>query len=176
MIGFISTLLTSSLNYNYYNDIADLLTFQFTVAHALGLSVSSSRLLATDLNTESSTSDHYEVCLLFRLQSVWNLGTKNSSGPTSPAYDWLVRQLSLSLNSLLSKALCTDPTENYIPLVDDVTAYEEACLPSRCLETECITPLFHRTKRPHVLLRVRPCLQSCCLATRWSNLLYYHEV
>jgi hypothetical protein len=30
--------------------------FQFNVAHALGFSVSTSRLLATDLNTETSTS------------------------------------------------------------------------------------------------------------------------
>jgi hypothetical protein len=44
-----------------YGAIADLHTFQFTVAHALGFSVSSSRLLATDLNTETSTSNHYEV-------------------------------------------------------------------------------------------------------------------
>jgi hypothetical protein len=33
--------------------------FQFTVAHALGFSVSTSRVLATDLNTESSTSNYY---------------------------------------------------------------------------------------------------------------------
>jgi hypothetical protein len=54
------------------------------------------------------------------------------------------------------------------------------CLPSRCLETGCITPLFHRclartTKKtqPHLLLLVGPCLQSYCLATRWSDLLQY---
>jgi hypothetical protein len=43
--------------------------FQFTVAHARGFSVFTSRLLATDLSTETSTSNHYEV-LLFRLQSL----------------------------------------------------------------------------------------------------------
>jgi hypothetical protein len=42
-----------------YNDIAILNTLQFTVAHALGLSVSTSRLLATDLNIEIITSNHY---------------------------------------------------------------------------------------------------------------------
>jgi hypothetical protein len=62
--------------------MADLHTFQFTVAHALGLFVFTSRLLATDLNTETSTSDHYEVFLLFRLQSLWNLGT-NLTPPAS---------------------------------------------------------------------------------------------
>jgi hypothetical protein len=53
MIGFISTLITHSFNctqiHKQYSDIADLHTLQFTVAHALGFSVSTSRLLATDL-------------------------------------------------------------------------------------------------------------------------------
>jgi uncharacterized membrane protein len=62
MIGFISTLVTHTLNYIYihvycrqYSAIADLHTFQFTIVHALGFSVSTSRLLATDLSTEIST-------------------------------------------------------------------------------------------------------------------------
>jgi hypothetical protein len=42
-----------------YNAIAILHTFQLTVAHALGFSVSTSRLLATDLNTDTSTSNHF---------------------------------------------------------------------------------------------------------------------
>jgi hypothetical protein len=63
MIGFIGTSITISLNYNQYSAIADLLTFQFTIAHALGFSVSTSHLLATDLNTEMITSNHYEVFL-----------------------------------------------------------------------------------------------------------------
>jgi hypothetical protein len=70
-----------------YSAIADLHTFQFTVAHALGMSGSTTRLLSMDLNTETSTSNHYEVFLLFRHQSLWNLGNKNSSGLTPPAYD-----------------------------------------------------------------------------------------
>jgi hypothetical protein len=57
-----------------YSAIADLHTFQSTVAHALGFSISASRLLATDLNTETSTSNHYEVFLLFRSITLepWN--------------------------------------------------------------------------------------------------------
>jgi hypothetical protein len=70
MIGFISTLVTIYVNYSQYSDIADLHTLQFTVSHALGFSDFTSRLLATDLNTENSTSNHYEVLLLFRLQSL----------------------------------------------------------------------------------------------------------
>jgi hypothetical protein len=69
MTGFISTSAAISLNYNQYSAITDLHNLQFTIAHALGFSVFTSRLLATDLNTETSVSDHYEV-LLFRLQSL----------------------------------------------------------------------------------------------------------
>jgi hypothetical protein len=95
-------IVTSSLNYNLYSAIADLLTFQPTVAHSLGFSVNISRLLATNHNTAISTSSHYEVFLLFRLQLLWNLGTKNSSELIPPAYDWLVtRNCSERILSLL---------------------------------------------------------------------------
>jgi hypothetical protein len=53
-----------------YNAIAILYSLQFTVAHALGYSVSTSRLLATDLNTETSTSNHYEVFLSPRCKHI----------------------------------------------------------------------------------------------------------
>jgi hypothetical protein len=69
-IGFIGTSVTVSLNYNQYSSIADLHTFQSTVAHALGFSVFASHLLTTDLNTETSTSNHHKVFLLFRLPSL----------------------------------------------------------------------------------------------------------
>jgi hypothetical protein len=64
MIGFISSLVTHALlitlTYWQYSAIADLHTFQFTVAHALGFSVSTNRLLAKDLNTETSTLNPYK--------------------------------------------------------------------------------------------------------------------
>jgi hypothetical protein len=63
MTGFISTSVTSSLNHIYYSAIADLYSFQSTAAHALRFFVFTSRLLATDLNTETSASDRYEVFL-----------------------------------------------------------------------------------------------------------------
>jgi hypothetical protein len=58
MIGFISTLVTTSLNYSQYRQystIADLRTLHFITAHALGFPVFTSRLLAMDLNTETIT-------------------------------------------------------------------------------------------------------------------------
>jgi hypothetical protein len=63
MIGFISTLVTILLITLKYSCIADLHTFQFTVGHALRFSVSTSRLLAMVLNTETITWNHYEVFL-----------------------------------------------------------------------------------------------------------------
>jgi hypothetical protein len=76
MIGFTSTSVSSPLNRTQYSAIADLHTFQFNVAHALGFSVSTSRLLATDFNTETYTSYQYEAFLPFLVQSLWNLGTQ----------------------------------------------------------------------------------------------------
>jgi hypothetical protein len=43
---------------------------QFTVAPALGFSVSTSRLLTTDVNIETITSNHYEV-FLFSTNFPW---------------------------------------------------------------------------------------------------------
>jgi hypothetical protein len=57
MIEFIITSVTSSLNHTYYSAIADLHNLEFTVAHALGFSVSNSRLLA--LQTTKKSSCHF---------------------------------------------------------------------------------------------------------------------
>jgi hypothetical protein len=40
---------------------ADTHIFQLTTAHTLGFSIFTSRLLATELNTETITSNHYEI-------------------------------------------------------------------------------------------------------------------
>jgi hypothetical protein len=54
-----------------YSATADLHSLRFTVAHAIGFSVSTSRILATDLYTGTITSNHYEVFLSFLIQSPW---------------------------------------------------------------------------------------------------------
>jgi hypothetical protein len=77
MIVFIGTSVTSSRNHIYYNAMADLHNLQFTVAHAPGFSVSTSRLLATGLNTGTVTSNHFEDFLLLCLQSRPNLYSIN---------------------------------------------------------------------------------------------------
>jgi hypothetical protein len=71
MIGFIGTLVTILLIALKYSAIADLHNFHFTVAQALGFSVSTSRLLANDPNTETITSNHYKDFLPFIIQLSW---------------------------------------------------------------------------------------------------------
>jgi hypothetical protein len=74
MIGFINSLVTHTLlitlkSHRQYITITDLYTFQFTVAHALGFSVSTSRLLAMDLHTETSTQITTSITLkIFQLR------------------------------------------------------------------------------------------------------------
>jgi hypothetical protein len=87
-------LCTFSLNCKQYSVIADLHTFQFTIAHALGFSVSTSHILATDLNTGTVTSNHYEVFLQFLIQSPWTAG--------SPELDQILPILSVLAANTLS--------------------------------------------------------------------------
>jgi hypothetical protein len=74
MIGFTDPSLKLHLvtintthTYKQYSAITDLHTFQFTAAHALGFSVSTSRILATDLNTN------------YHFKSLWSLLVISSS-------------------------------------------------------------------------------------------------
>jgi hypothetical protein len=75
-IGWLDLLVllcTTSFNYKQYSAIADLHSLQFTVTHALEISVSTSRILATDLKTGTITSNHHEVFLPFLVQSPWTV-------------------------------------------------------------------------------------------------------
>jgi hypothetical protein len=102
MVGYIGTSVTVSVNYNQYSALADLRTFQSTVAHALGFSVSTSRFLATDLNTETSTSGHYEVFLPFLVPSPWT-----ADSPELHPILQFYRQPISSLSSLDFVVTCT---------------------------------------------------------------------
>jgi hypothetical protein len=69
MIEFIGTSVTLSLLITINIALSLIYTiYSSPIAHALGFSIITSLILATDLNTETITSNHYEVFLLFRLQ------------------------------------------------------------------------------------------------------------
>jgi hypothetical protein len=101
----------------------------------------------------------------FLVQSSWNLGTqlKHRLLLSLPAYCFSFGILLTYVDA--ARTRITENTSNVIaaqpvhwfagwtyrkhmsrdcyPLLCDVTAYAEVCLPSRCLETGCITPLFY---------------------------------
>jgi hypothetical protein len=145
--------LSTLRNSTYYRNIADLHNLQFTVAHTLGFSVFTSHLLTMDLNTETSTSNHYEIFLPFLVQWPWNFRT----------------QLKTLLGSLSCKQFVLyscdmDNAENTVLLLHNADhtgntstlgmwrrcTCGQVCLPSHWLEAGCITPLFHCCV--HVLL------------------------
>jgi hypothetical protein len=55
--------------------------------------------------------------------------------------------------------------ENAVGVLRDVTAYAEMCLPSSCLETVCITPLFYCCMR---VLLSRSCFCGSAVLA-WSK-------
>jgi hypothetical protein len=103
MMGFISTLVTTSPNHIYYRQysaIADLHTYQFTAAHALGFSVFTSYLLATDINTETRT-----ISLSHTPQILQKIKVFKSHPPFSSLYSQLLNPPWLSTLTLSLKLL-----------------------------------------------------------------------
>jgi hypothetical protein len=96
----LQSLLITTRTYKQYSAIADLHTFQCSVAHALWFSVSTSRILATDI-----TSNHCDV-LSFLLQPPWTVDSLNSdlrrlnSPILSPVWSSLLDANTLSFYSL----------------------------------------------------------------------------
>jgi hypothetical protein len=100
MSGYIGTSVTSSLNHTQLQRYCYSKHFQFAVAHALGFSVFISRLLATDLNIEISTSNitHKVFSSQPPVQN-WTLYTLFQCGFVSlihgfsaaTSYNWLLR-------------------------------------------------------------------------------------
>jgi hypothetical protein len=154
MFGFISTSVTSYLNHTYYSTIADLHNVQFTVALALRFSVSISRLVATDLNTETSTSDHYGVFFLpFLIQSTWSLGTQvKPPSTTPPAFDCCCPLEAFGAN--LQKTRHVIPTQRVHWGADCclATRYKHSCY---C----CLAMRWHVTMIFQPVLNL--CLQKC---------------
>jgi hypothetical protein len=99
MIGFIGTSITVVLNYNQYSGIANLQNLKFIVAHALGFSVATSRLVAMDLSTVTIISNNCKVFLPFLVQSPWTA----DSPELDPVLEFY-RQAISSLSEIISAA------------------------------------------------------------------------
>jgi hypothetical protein len=148
--------------------IADLHTFQFTVAHAVGFLVSTSRLPATDLNTETSSSNH----------------TLSRHRTTSNSFSHLLRLISPIKSPISNPSyrlslyrLRTDPTENPTYTVD------EACLQLGCHARDVLLlsatvfygdmftgPLHSNGSIRHNMKITRPCALKAAIQCRTSRL------
>jgi hypothetical protein len=99
IIGFIGISVTLSLNYNQYSAITDLHNLQFTVTRTLRISVFTSHILVTELNSLTVTKSSIHTLCLHR-------PTSNSSSTTnflwlSPTDTWA------QLSSLDFVLICT---------------------------------------------------------------------
>jgi hypothetical protein len=107
MIGFIDTYVYTFTQFGTtgnYTTIAILHTFQFTVAQALGVSVLTSRILATDLSQELSLQITMKSSSNFLFNHVGKPSLQNStqfSNATSIIYS-----LSLMLRPTVSRPVC----------------------------------------------------------------------
>jgi hypothetical protein len=144
-----------TLNYSQYSTIADLHTFQFTVAHALGFSVFTSRILAMDLNTGTITWNHYEVFSLFLLESHYTPLSENVLNYSTLSLQSHIQPL-FSLPSLISlrayscyiyAARTTQKTQFYCCMAQTTqktTPFSYCCQPSNELQhstTEITAPI-----------------------------------
>jgi hypothetical protein len=90
--------------------------------------------------------------------------------PASPLAHWLNLQKTHDMTAkhccVMSLHMCKlhGHKENAAVFLCDVTAYTEVCLPSRCIETGCMMPLFYCCVR--VLLRNSCFYSSTILAWR----------
>jgi hypothetical protein len=111
MIGFIDVFFVQSFLITISTAISLIYhTLQFTIAHALGFSVSTSCILATDLKTRTITSNHYEVILSFLVQSLCNADL--------PELEQILFPVSWFL-TMHSSVLCTNQCYSYkqIPVI-----------------------------------------------------------
>jgi hypothetical protein len=121
MIWFIA-LIHSTRDYRWYNVIADLHTLQFAVAHALGFSVFTIRILATDFSTVI-------IVVSLQMQHTWSLlcTAKLFFLPSAISRDSILSQLSMDPRCSIG----ADPTENTVSILI-LQEYFDCCLLIRC--------------------------------------------
>jgi hypothetical protein len=148
MIGFIAPCIFTTRDYRQYSALAILHTLQFTVAHALGFSVFTSRNLATDLSQSpyrfksymKSSLHHLIPFLPFLLNELrqqspkldpilcCNCQLRNSTQISSDYCSVLPKRPSLSLYNPSARTPRKTPS----------SVFKEACLQLRHLEMDIL--------------------------------------
>jgi hypothetical protein len=129
--------------------IADLHTVQFTVAHVLGFPVSTSRFLATDLNTEICTSDRYEIF------TGW----------------FLVLRLPVSISLLLVRVLLPLLFVTCNCFTHTIIVEERTLVHSKHITWPLPTSAWRHHEHGKQLYVFEVCLLSRCLAILWPSTL-----
>jgi hypothetical protein len=146
-IGFIT--------HRQYNAISDINILHFTAAHALGFFVSTSRLLATDLNTGIITVSLNQTLHILHIKPSLLRRTPHNSRRELTSSVCLLTRIHWELNFSFS----------YKPLIRHVgnAPSNGASTVSSLLKR--VTSQLMRSRDPSSLLR-HPNVYSCCLATR----------
>jgi hypothetical protein len=155
-LDLLTLLCTVPLNYKQHSAISDLHTFQFTAAHALRFSVSTSRCLVADLNKELSLQITMKSsCRFFFNHLGMPMQLSGSNSPVSV----------LRGTNLYSTNLCDSPRPIYdwlIPFYDSryidaarTCITENTChvIATHCCDVtvraRCIATVRARTQRKH---------------------------
>jgi hypothetical protein len=135
--------LISSVDLHLSSRIYNTETIQVSLNHTLSISLCCRTHKVFKSHVKSSQA-HY----------LYSFSTTNFPW-LSPIENWLV------------------PEPNYVTYI----AEERTCITGNTYHVTtihlCVTSTKAQKTQPHLLLRVGLCLQSCCLATRWSNPLQY---
>jgi hypothetical protein len=162
MIGCVSSWVTHSplITNRQYSAFAHLHTFQFTVTHALGFSVSTSRLLATDLNTELPQSHTPNIT--------------HKSGLLFTCKTFIGRRTFLLFTSLITRTLIREfwtPSLNWNPsLLIRRSEFIQlrnfhGCLPPRTTRKRAPVPPINSwsdTQKHRALILLRHCGNAWC--------------
>jgi hypothetical protein len=156
-----------TIKYRQYSATADLYTFQFTVAHALGFPIFTSRLLATDLNTETITVSLNHTLPVLQMNEAFkqtSLHKTNFPWPSSTENSELCLCHLKTENCYICNCRYIDHAENTAPIVET------------CLLSHCIATVAARTpqKVSHVIA-ISPAhwRADSCLATNYKHSFYY---
>jgi hypothetical protein len=151
MIGLISSWVTHSLlltcTHRQYSAIAHLHTFQFTVAHALRFPVTTSRLLATGLDTGIIKVSLNHTLQILPIKTSLHRSTLATNAENSPrtTRELLENYCSLPLRTT-SKPASVSPINLWSDMQENLSAFTVVSL------LKCVTSLLMRSRDPTPLL------------------------